>query len=270
MIAPPDPDDEWRASTALFEELGRWSEFRRHQELNRENPDEFRQYEQFLNEHRQRYGMAGTVELHQQLEKQTKLDHWKEYQVFLHRKRAALDRRFKLAQLALRSRREELAAGYSRFVQRSPENSSVELQLFQDRASASETALEDWKELWRWAQEQLQLLLLEDTPMAQKMEHRGEGNDQAKGDNDRFLNPIPEPFPNETESYEAPSFIYPWDHPQSLATETGPHEADPIIRAWNAAILGRNTFHRDSGRARDPTMGRTGAETGKSQNHGEL
>lgn len=84
--------DHWHRESGLIErELKRWLDFRWHQFRMRESSKMFNRYEEAVHKYRQEKGIDWTVEL--QLDRQTKLEEWREYYIYERRKRRALEKK---------------------------------------------------------------------------------------------------------------------------------------------------------------------------------
>ena len=84
--------DHWNGEDGRTEgELKRWLDFRWHQFKMREDWNKFNEYKDAVHKHRQAKEIDWTVEL--QLDRQTKLDEWREYYIYEHRKRRALEKK---------------------------------------------------------------------------------------------------------------------------------------------------------------------------------
>jgi hypothetical protein len=78
--------------------------------LARKDPETFLKYVDYVSWYRQRKEIEQSIEPHLQLqpERQTKLDKWKEYYLYEHRKLGPLERKVKQTQQALESIQKEL------------------------------------------------------------------------------------------------------------------------------------------------------------------
>ncbi|KAK2743498.1 hypothetical protein FQN55_007269 [Onygenales sp. PD_40] len=66
-----------------------WRIFRRFQRCNRKTPERFAQYEQDVRDYREREGLEGDIHLLYDHMQQTKMEDWKEYHYFQHRRLAS-------------------------------------------------------------------------------------------------------------------------------------------------------------------------------------
>ncbi|KAF2189975.1 hypothetical protein K469DRAFT_51217 [Zopfia rhizophila CBS 207.26] len=99
--------DHWgREVGRLRNELARWLDFRWHQFRMRENSKIFNKYREAVHKHRQEKGIDWTVEL--QLGQQMKLDEWREYCIYEHRKRRALEKELDRAKRELEPVKERM------------------------------------------------------------------------------------------------------------------------------------------------------------------
>ena len=92
--------DHWgRERGQIDEELARWLDFRWHQFKIRENQRTFNKYDKAVHMYLQEKAINWVVKLH--LDQQTKLDEWKEYYIYEHRKRRALVKKLNRAKREL-------------------------------------------------------------------------------------------------------------------------------------------------------------------------
>lgn len=98
-------DGCWSSAFRKFdEELQQWDCFREHQRKVRENPDDFSKWQADVRFFREKYSLEGEVQLHPQLERQSKVDEWKEFQTWF---RSRMPLRLRLAELKEEIKREE-------------------------------------------------------------------------------------------------------------------------------------------------------------------
>ena len=92
--------DHWSREVGLVErELKRWLDFRWHQFTMRKDSKIFRKYKEIIR-------INGVIEL--RLDRQTKLDEWREYYLYEHRKRAALESELEQTKQELRSAKKRM------------------------------------------------------------------------------------------------------------------------------------------------------------------
>jgi hypothetical protein len=92
--------DHWNAeSRRIKSELTRWLDFRWHQFNMRKDLKTFDLYKKNVGEHWIKNGLGGRLQL--QLDRQTKLDEWREYYLYEHEKRSTLEKGVELAKQEL-------------------------------------------------------------------------------------------------------------------------------------------------------------------------
>ncbi|KAI9759980.1 MAG: hypothetical protein M1840_002757 [Geoglossum simile] len=89
-------DTPW-STAGLRSQLEDWRKFREYQQKVREDPEKFLRYQVTLHEYRREKGFESDVQLHRDLEQQTKLDNWKEYHGFKNYYKLQLERAVKRA-----------------------------------------------------------------------------------------------------------------------------------------------------------------------------
>jgi hypothetical protein len=98
--------DHWTGEqNRAYKELDRWENFRKYQQRVRESPDKFNKYIEEVRIYQQGDRIEWTVKLQLQPERQTKLDEWKEYYIYEHRKHRRLDKKLKRVQQLPESKR---------------------------------------------------------------------------------------------------------------------------------------------------------------------
>lgn len=109
----PDEDkryhvsDDWHEEAERTErELEQGLDFRWHQFEMRKDSKIFNKYKEAIDNHREKKGINFGVEL--QLDRQTKLDEWREYYLYEHRKRLPLERKLEKANRELETRKERM------------------------------------------------------------------------------------------------------------------------------------------------------------------
>lgn len=80
--------DYW--GTDYLGQKGKWIYFRNFQRRRRRNAEVFDQYKQEVHEYRQNEGIEGDIQLLFDVEQQTKVDEWKEFHYFQHKKLAGI------------------------------------------------------------------------------------------------------------------------------------------------------------------------------------
>ncbi|KAF2241936.1 hypothetical protein BU26DRAFT_162013 [Trematosphaeria pertusa] len=99
--------DHWgREHGRLRDEIARWVDFRWHQFKKREDSKIFNKYKEAVHGYQQNKGIDWDVEL--QLDRQTKLDEWREYYLYEHRKRGALEKELEHRKQKLVSAKERM------------------------------------------------------------------------------------------------------------------------------------------------------------------
>ncbi|KAF2181220.1 hypothetical protein K469DRAFT_692103 [Zopfia rhizophila CBS 207.26] len=99
--------DHWGGENGrMGDETTRWLDFRWYQFKMREDPERFDKYKAAVHKHRQEKGIDWAVEL--QLDRQTKLDEWREYYIYEHRKRHALEKKLDRAKRELEPAKERM------------------------------------------------------------------------------------------------------------------------------------------------------------------
>ncbi|KAI9789471.1 MAG: hypothetical protein M1816_006013 [Peltula sp. TS41687] len=93
-----------RANHNLDEELLLWDRFREHQRKVRETPEEFSKWQADVRYFREHYGLEGDVQLYPQLEQQSKVDEWKEFQSWF---RVSTPFRLRLKELKEENKKQE-------------------------------------------------------------------------------------------------------------------------------------------------------------------
>ena len=87
--------DHWHGErNRVGEEMRRWVEFRKHQERVRGDQESFEKYIEDVSKHIRDAGIKWTVQLQRKPEQQRKfrVDNWKEYYIYEHRKRRGLEK----------------------------------------------------------------------------------------------------------------------------------------------------------------------------------
>ncbi len=158
-------------SGRLQDELDRWRHFREFQQRNRAKPETFPRYQEHVLKYRQGNGIEGIVQLHLQPEEQTKLDEWKEYQFYEHRKLGRLQRIVKRAQETAESARNRFDAAES---DESKDAIHDALLIYQGRLRSAELNVERLNELLDWIEGQFPLIISEGPVSSQ--ETGGEGH----------------------------------------------------------------------------------------------
>ncbi|KAF2178440.1 hypothetical protein K469DRAFT_803217 [Zopfia rhizophila CBS 207.26] len=99
--------DHWHREAGRIErEMKRWLDFRWQQFKMRENSKKFNKYKEAVHNYREEKGIDWAVEL--QLDRQTKLDEWREYYIYKHRKRRALEKALDRAKRELELAKERM------------------------------------------------------------------------------------------------------------------------------------------------------------------
>ncbi|KAF2191255.1 hypothetical protein K469DRAFT_367718 [Zopfia rhizophila CBS 207.26] len=99
--------DHWHREAGQIErEMKRWLDFRWQQFKMRENSKKFNKYKEAVHNYREEKGIDWAVEL--QLDRQTKLDEWREYYIYEHRKRRALEKALDRAKRELKPAKERM------------------------------------------------------------------------------------------------------------------------------------------------------------------
>lgn len=155
----------------MQDELDRWKHFRTFQQLNRAKPENFSRYQEHVLNYRRENGMEGTAHLHLQPAEQTKLDEWREYQFYEHRKLGRLKRVVTQAEGTAESARKRLDAAES---DESRAAMHETLSIYQGRIRSAEVYVEEANELLSWIDSQFPLIESEG-PLSQQ-EIGGEGH----------------------------------------------------------------------------------------------
>lgn len=139
------------------DELARWEKFRKYQQWKRQTTQSFDEYKASLDKDQKKTGVHWMLTLDQEIEKQTKLDEWKEYYLYEHRKLRFLERKLER-------------------VQQLPE----QLQLVNGALRRAQHDLEVHNGLWQWVKEQLPIIEAQCAATAQDEESRRIGQKKAK------------------------------------------------------------------------------------------
>jgi hypothetical protein len=102
----------WQEGGRCYAELCRWEKFIEYQKSVRKDLETFLKYVDDVSWYQQRRGIEESLHPHLELQpdRQTKLNEWKEYYLYEHRKLGPLEREVRRTQLALKSAQERLAA----------------------------------------------------------------------------------------------------------------------------------------------------------------
>lgn len=151
--------DHWSVEAHSFmPELRRWTAFRKYQQDIRANVQRFPEYQLYIRDYRNKHGLTGPVDLCSQSDQQTKIDEWKEYQVYIHRKLRQKEDNLKKAELELESTKRELQEANTDSLRNGIQSA---LPLYQAEVGGAEIELKEWQELLEWIGQQLLMITRE-------------------------------------------------------------------------------------------------------------
>ncbi|QSS61160.1 hypothetical protein I7I51_03332 [Histoplasma capsulatum] len=142
----------YRGGTGFRGQLRVWIHFQRFQQRNRKTAEIFDQYQRDVREYRRNEGIEGDIHLHFDPKQQTKVDEWKEYHYFQHRKLAGMRPRAEEARQRREKERREWEAvnGTGKKIDRS-EPAGI-AWIYRDKVEAD---LDDFMVLLNWIEQQL-------------------------------------------------------------------------------------------------------------------
>jgi len=157
------------------DQFGVWKEFREYQESvrqSRTDPERFAKYAQYVHDYRCEKGHEGDIELHQNRKKQSRLDDWKEYQLYQFRAADRFTRAMKYAAVRLERAQEKLRVA----VEAGQSAQSIEwikeygVAHWQGRMGTARRQLEKHNLLLRWVDQQLPMIASECRSLSQGLE----------------------------------------------------------------------------------------------------